>query len=266
MKPSTLLFGALSVACAAPVAPYENAINPSSFAGFDLSQARHALYLEGQEDYDADGDGALDSTIKYLQFMVSDHPDLCREMQEGGYLYDLRMGYATAAYFGPLGSDLPDLRAEDVFVGDYYDGVWVDHGLTIIAGGRYAVSTGGYGEGSVRIEEINDIGEPFLDPRWINDIGEPHLQRTLRHEAPGGSLWTDAINDIGEPSLDLSAINDIGEPLRGIALGEMRYDNSGAAGFDLDLDGDGLKDATQLSPTSVQLNIRSAARCDLREN
>ena len=260
MKPSTLFFGVLSAACAAPVAPYETAITPSTFAGFDLSQARHALYIEGQTDYDNDGDGQLDATIKYLQFMVSDHPDLCHELQEGNYLYDLRMGYATAAYFGPLGSDFPALRAEDLFIGDYYEGIWVDHGLTVISGGRYAVSTGGYGDGSVRIEKINDIGEPFLDPRWINDIGEPHRLRTLRAPSFSDKVLADPINDIGEPMLDLSAINDIGEPLRGIALGEMRYDNSGANTFDLDLDGDGIKDATQLSPTPMQLNVRSAMR------
>jgi hypothetical protein len=265
MKPSTLFFVTLLVACAAPVAPNETVITPSTLFGFDLSQVRYTLYLEGQDDYDNDGDGQPDSMLKYLQFIVSDRPDLCREMQEGSDIYNLRMGYATAAYFGPLGSDLPELRAEDVVIGDYFDGVWVDHGLTVISDGLYRVNTGGYGDGSIRIEQINDIGEPYINPLWINNLGEPNL-RSLRAPSLSDKILIDTINDIGEPLLDLSAINDIGEPLRGISLGYMRYDTSGAVAFDIDLDGDGIKDAAQLSSTPMQLNIRSAQRCDLGED
>jgi hypothetical protein len=262
MKSSTLLLGALSVACTTQVAPLENEISPLSYAGYDLSQARHALYIEGQNDYDSNNDGELDSTIKYIQFMISDHPDLCREMQDGTYIAQLRLGYATAAFFGPIGQELPDLRAEDVLVGDYYEGIWVDHGLTIIKDFRYKVDAAGYGDGSLRIDRINDIGEPFSAPDLINDIGEPSRYRTLRNQDIPDSVFTDPINDIGEPLLP-AQINDIGEPLRGIAQGEMHYDMSGAKPFDLDFEGDGISDATEIPTTPIMLTIRSAQRCNL---
>lgn len=261
MKPTAILFGFFA-ACAAPLAPQQSAISPETFQGFDLSGAHYAIYLEGQEDYDANGDGQLDSTFKYLQVLLSDHPNLCHEYQTGASTGDIRMGYTTAAYYGPIGEPLPDLYSEDLFVGDYTNKVWVDQGLFVVYNGRIAVNTAGYGDGSLQLDLINDIGEPFIIRDWINDIGEPMRSRGTPYvNAP----VRDTINDIGEPLADLPSISDIGEPLRGFAQGEMHYDTSGASLFDLDLDRDGVKDATQLSPTPLQLSIRDAKRCDLTQ-
>jgi hypothetical protein len=258
MKPSLTLISLLA-GCAAPAALPGNLISPSSFAGVDLTTAQHAIYMLGHEDYDADNDGELDSTMSYIQFLVSNHEDLCAELNNPFFRYqDLRIGYATAGYFGPLGTELPALTFEGIMVGDYLDGLWIDHGLTIIINNQEVASTGGYGDGSLRIERINDIGEPFSLPDWINDIGEPNHLLSLR-EQPEKITF---INDIGEPLLSIPQINDIGEPLRGLAEGEMHYDTSGRLPFDLDLDGDGVDDATRLSGVPMRLSIQNATLCE----
>lgn len=130
-------------------------VRSGSINGQEIEGTDYAIYFEGALDYDTDGDGANDYTLKYLQVLASNHPDLCGDVETGAPLDDLVYSYVTGYYFGPLGTALPDFAAGQAITGDY-EQTWVDQGVVYYWDNVLYAYTVGIGDGTL---SISDIGE-----------------------------------------------------------------------------------------------------------